>query len=172
MGFAVEVGYQPERTEQDDPGEVDLICYRDGLALLLEIKSGYIRSTEHEIWLHRTNTLRKAALQLRRKKSAVVDALTRDELLREKLGCSDLNADSYLHAWIVDTSIELDQQRVDGFLVVSLESLQVILRDERQLLLPADQVPQEVTDTMFPDGFSAARFVEVVEAGEVWKRLD
>ncbi len=171
-GFAVEVGYQPERTEQDDPGEVDLICYRDGLALLLEIKSGYIRSTEHEIWLHRTNTLRKAALQLRRKKSAVVDALTRDELLREKLGCSDLNADSYLHAWIVDTSIELDQQRVDGFLVVSLESLQVILRDERQLLLPADQVPQEVTDTMFPDGFSAARFVEVVEAGEVWKRLD
>lgn len=171
-GFAVEVGYQPERTEQDDPGEVDLICYRDGLALLLEIKSGYIRSTEHEIWLHRTNTLRKAALQLRRKKSAVVDALTRDELLREKLGCSDLNADSYLHAWIVDTSIELDQQRVDGFLVVSLESLQVILRDERQLLQPADQVPQEVTDTMFPDGFSAARFVEVVEAGEVWKRLD
>jgi hypothetical protein len=31
-GFAVEVGYQPERTEQEDPGEVDLICYRDGLA--------------------------------------------------------------------------------------------------------------------------------------------
>jgi hypothetical protein len=54
---------------------------------------------------------------------------------------------------------------------VSLESLLVILRDERQLL-QADQVSQEVADTMFPDGFSAARFVEVVETGEVWKRLD
>jgi hypothetical protein len=171
-GFAVEVGYQPERTEQEDPGEVDLICYRDGLALLLEVKSGYIRSNVHEIWLHRTNTLRKAAWQLRRKRSAVVAALTRDELLREKLGCSDLNMSNPLHAWIVDSSIELDQQWVDGFLIVSLESLQVILRDERQLLLQADQAPQEVTDTMFPDGFSAARFVEVVEAGEVWKRLD
>ncbi|MDP3636212.1 MAG: hypothetical protein Q8R51_02400, partial [Azonexus sp.] len=100
-GFAVEVGYQPERTEQEDPGEVDLICYRNGLALLLEVKSGYIRSNQHEIWLHRTNTLRKAAWQLRRKRSAVVAALTQDELLREKLGCSDPNAGSYLHAWIV-----------------------------------------------------------------------
>ena len=170
-GFAVEVGYQPERTAQEDPGEVDLICYRDGLALLLEVKSGYIRSNEHEVWLHRTNTLRKAAWQLRRKRSAVVAALTRDELLREKLGYSGLNVGSHLHAWIVDTSIELDHEWVDDFLVVSLESLQVILRDERQLL-QADQVSQEVTDTMFPDGFSAARFVEVVETGEVWKRLD
>ena len=157
--------------EQEDPGEVDLICYRDGLALLLEIKSGYIRTNEHEIWLHRTNTLRKAARQLRRKRSAVVAALTRDELLREKLGCSDLNPGSHLHAWIVDTSIELDQQCVDGFLVVSLEALHVILRDERQLLLDVNQVPQKLTDTMFPDGFSAARFVEVVESGEVWERL-
>jgi hypothetical protein len=65
----------------------------------------------------------------------------------------------------------LDQQWVDGFLVVSLESLQVILRDERQLLLDVNQEPQGVTDTMFPDGFSAARFVEVVESGEVWKHL-
>mgnify|MGYP000887872939 CR=1 FL=1 len=170
-GFAVEVGYQPERTEHEDPGEVDLICYRDGLALLLEIKSGYIRTNEHEIWLHRTNTLRKAARQLRRKRSAVVAALTRDELLREKLGCSDLNPGKHLQAWIVDTSIELDQQWVDGFLVVSLESLHVILRDERELLLDVNQVPQEGTDTMFPDGFSAARFVEVVKSGEVWKRL-
>lgn len=170
-GFAVEVGYQPERTEQEDPGEVDLICYRDGLVLLLEVKSGYIRSNRHEVWLHRTNTLRKAAWQLRRKRSAVVAALTQDELLRESLGCSDLNVSSRLHAWIVDTSIELDHEWVDGFLVVSLESLHVILRDERQLL-QADQVSQEESDTMFPDGFSAERLVEIVQTGEVWKRLD
>lgn len=122
--------------------------------------------------MHRTNTLRKAAWQLRRKRSAVVAALTRDELLREKLGCSDLNVGNHLHAWIVDTSIELDHEWVDGFLVVSLESLQVILRDERQLLQQAENVPREASDTMFPDGFSAVRFVEVVEMGEVWKRLD
>ena len=171
-GFAVEVGYQPERTEQDDPGEVDLICYRDGLLLLLEVKSGYIRSTKHEIWLHRNSTLRKAAWQLRRKRPAVVDALARDEALRKRLGYSGENAADQLHAWIVDTSIELDQQLVDGFLVVSLETLQVILRDERQLLRTADQLPEEMNDTMFPAGFSAARFVEAVETGEVWKGLE
>lgn len=171
-GFAVEVGYLPERTEQEDPGEVDLICYRDGLALLLEVKSGYIRSNVHEIWLHRTNTLRKAAWQLRRKRSAVVAALTRDELLREKLGCSDLNTGNHMHTWIVDSSIELDHQWVDGFLVVSLESLQVILRDECHLLVQDDQVPKVVSETMFPSGFTAGRFIEIVEAGEVWKSLD
>ena len=171
-GFAVEIGYQPERTEQEDPGEVDLICCLDGLVLLLEVKSGYIRSNQHEIWLHRTNTLRKAAWQLRRKRQAVVDALTRDEPLRERLGYSDLNVGSNLSAWIVDTSIELDHEQIDGFLVVSLESLQVILRDDRQHLQSAEQAPHEVTDTMFPDGFTAARFIEVVEAGEVWKCLN
>ena len=77
-----------------------------------------------------------------------------------------------MHAWIVDTSIELDQQCVDGFLVVSLEALQVILRDELQLLLPADQLLEETDDTMFPDAFSAARFVKLVETGEAWKDLD
>lgn len=171
-GFAVEVGYQPEHSAQEDPGEIDLICYRDGLTLLLEVKSGYIRSNRHEVWLHRTNTLRKAAWQLRRKRPAVAVALTQDELLRKKLGYSGPNVGDHLHAWIVDTSIELDHEWVDGFLVVSLESLHVILRDERELLLQADQVSQGGSDTMFPEGFSAERFIEVVEAGEVWKCLD
>ena len=170
-GFTVEVGYQPERTEHEDPGEVDLICYRDGLVLLLEVKSGYIRSTQHEVWLHRTNTLRKAAWQLKRKRIAVLEALVCDEGLRSRLGCLDDVQPSQLHAWIVDTSIELDQQLVDGFLVVSLESLQVILRDERELLRSSDQLPAETDDSMFVGGFTAARFVEVVESGEVWARL-
>lgn len=171
-GFTVVVGYQPEHTDQEDPGEVDLICYRDGLALLLEVKSGYIRSNVREIWLHRTNTLRKAAYQLGRKRVAVEAALKRDELLRKKLECSDINKGIRLHAWIVDSSIELDQHWVDGFLVVSLESLHVILRDECQLLVDTELIPQQVNDTMFPDGFSAARFFKVVEAGEIWKSLD
>lgn len=171
-GFAVEVGYQPERIEQDDSGEVDLICYCNGVILLLEVKSSYIRSTRHEVWLHQTNTLRKAARQLKRKKPAVMDALARDEQLRTRLGCNDVSAIERFHAWIVDTSIECDQQLIDGFLVVSLEALQVILRDERHLLLPADKLPEAMNDKLFPDGFSPKRFIEVVETGEVWKGLN
>ena len=59
-----------------------------------------------------------------------------------------------------------------SFQVVSLESLQVILRDERDLLLPTEQRPDDLNNTMFPNGFSAERFVEIVETGEVWKSLD
>ncbi|MOA53382.1 hypothetical protein D3C78_1768360 [compost metagenome] len=81
-----------------------------------------------------------------------------------------------MYAWIVDTSIELDQQVVDGFLTVSLETLQVVLRDERQLLCPVDQLSakgEAVPDaSLFPDGFSATRLVEVVESGEVWAELE
>lgn len=170
-GFTVEVGYQPERTEQEDPGEIDLICYRDELLLLLEVKSGYIRSTEHEVWLHRNSTLRKAAWQLRRKRSAVMAALKHDELLRKTLGCPEAISDESFYSWIVDTSIELDQQWIDGFLVVSLETLQIILRDERHLLRHDDELIQPVNNTLFPDGFTAPRLVEVVETGEVWNGL-
>jgi len=170
-GFAVEVGYQPERIGQDDPGEIDLICYYNGVILLLEVKSSYIRSTPHEVWLHKTITLRKAARQLKRKKPALMDSLARDKQLRTRLGCNDVNAIESFHAWVVDTSIELDQQLIDGFFVVSLEALHVILRDERHLLLPADKLPEATIDKLFPDGFSPKRFIEVVETGEVWKGL-
>ncbi|WP_455230064.1 nuclease-related domain-containing protein [Geopseudomonas aromaticivorans] len=175
-GFAVVVGYEPRRTLEDDPGEVDLICCRDGLVLILEVKSGYIRSTRHEVWLHRTNTLRKAARQLQRKRSAVIAALEHDHALAERLGRKAEKVGQPVYAWIVDTSIELDQQVVDGFLTVSLETLQVVLRDERQLLCPVDQLSakgEAVPDaSLFPDGFSATRLVEVVESGEVWAELE
>lgn len=170
-GFTVVVGYQPQRNEQEDPGEIDLICCRDGLLFLLEVKSGYIRSTKHEVWLHRNSTLRKAAWQLRRKRSAVMAALQCDEFLRTKLGCPDAIPDGSFHSWIVDTSIELDEQRVDGFLVVSLEALQIILRDERHLLRHDDELLQPLNNTLFPDGFTAARLVDVVETGEIWNGL-
>jgi hypothetical protein len=172
LGFAVEVGYQPDRIDQDDPGEVDLICHYNGVILLIEVKSGYIRSTRHEVWLHQTNTLRKAARQLKRKKSAVMDALERDEQLRTRLGCNDKNAIEQFRAWIFDTSIECDQQFIDGFQVVSLEALRVILRDERELLLPIDKFPETKNDKLFPNGLCPKRLIEVVETGEVWKGLD
>ncbi|HHW2872540.1 TPA: NERD domain-containing protein, partial [Pseudomonas aeruginosa] len=130
-GFAVEVGYRPPVTDEDDAGEVDLICQRDGILLLIEVKSGYIRSTTHEVWLHRTNTLRKAAWQLRRKRIAVAKALAADQDLRFRLGYQGQQPEADLRAWIVDTSIELDGLSVDGFRVVSREALEVILRDEK-----------------------------------------
>ncbi len=170
-GFAVEVGYRPPATEEDDAGEVDLICHRDGVLLLMEVKSGYIRSTTHEIWLHRTNTLRKAAWQLRRKRIAVARALVTDQDLRFRLGYNGQCPEAVLRAWIVDTSIELDGQSVDGFRVVSRETLEVILRDEKQLLRSVDQFEEDGRDSLFPGGFTAGRFIAVVESDELWQEI-
>jgi len=170
-GFSVEVGYRPLATEVDDAGEVDLICHQDGVLLLFEVKSGYIRSTTHEVWLHRTNTLRKAAWQLRRKQVAVLSALMADQDLRARLGYHGLEPETDMHAWIVDTSIELDGQSVDGFRVVSREALEVILRDEQHLLRPLDPLDEDDPRTLFPGGFTADRFVEVAESGELWRDI-
>ena len=170
-GFAVEVGYRPAVTDEDDAGEVDLICHLDGVVLLLEVKSGYIRSTTHEVWLHRTNTLRKAAWQLRRKQVAVRSALIADQELRARLGYHGQEPGADMRAWIVDTSIELDGQSVDGFRVVSREALEVVLRDEKQLLRTIDQLDEESRDSLFPDGFAACRFVAAVESDELWRGI-
>ncbi|WP_260683249.1 YraN family protein [Pseudomonas aeruginosa] len=170
-GFAVEVGYRPPVTDEDDAGEVDLICQRDGILLLIEVKSGYIRSTTHEVWLHRTNTLRKAAWQLRRKRIAVAKALAADQDLRFRLGYQGQQSEADLRAWIVDTSIELDGLSVDGFRVVSREALEVILRDEKHLLRPLNQLDEVGRDSLFPDGFTAGRFIVVVESDELWRGI-
>lgn len=171
-GFAVEVGYRPPRTDNEDPGEIDLICHRDGELFLLEVKSGYIRSTTHEIWLHRTKTLRKAAWQLKRKRTALLSALERDDALCGRLGYSHGTSEVRIHAWIVDSSIELDGQRVDGYSVVSLESLHVILRDERHLLCATEQLGNTKEVSLFPDGFTATQFAHVVDTGEIWANLE
>ncbi len=165
-GFSVVVGYQPARSDAGDAGEVDLIGYRDGRLLVIELKSGYIRSTPHEVWLHRTSTLRKAALQIRRKRAAVVAALAEDAGLSVRLDCPGEVPEAQIHAWIVDTSIELDQQHVDGCLVVSLEALLVALRDEAHLLtLTPDGAAKH---SLYPDGFEAQCFIDIVESGRVW----
>ncbi|BBT39682.1 NERD domain-containing protein [Pseudomonas putida] len=170
-GFNVEVGYRPLATEEDDAGEVDLVCHQDGVLLLLEVKSGYIRSTRHEVWLHRTNTLRKAAWQLRRKQVAVLSALKADQELRSRLGYHGQEPGADMRSWIVDTSIELDGQSVDGFRVVSREALEVVLRDEKRLLRPIDQLDEDSLDSLFPGGFTAGQFVAVVESGELWQGI-
>ena len=172
-GFAVIKAYQPIITHNEDPGEIDLICFLDDHLFILEIKSTYIRKTSQDAWLHYTTTLRKAAQQLKRKKAAVLAALANDEGLRAKLGISCQKNDTVFHAWIVDTSIEYDQAFVGDFLKVSLEGLLVILRNEQHLLRGNLLQNEEIkVNDFFPEGFSARRFAEIVERGELWFILD
>lgn len=94
-----------------------------------------------------------------------------------------VNSQSTVTAWIVDTSIEWDHQLFQGFLKVSLEEVLIALRDDRRLLndphglfggqAVPDQGAEEYAepgkdDTLYPDGFSAGRFVEVIETAAVW----
>lgn len=172
-GFTVIKSYQPEKTHCEDPGEIDLICFLDGHLFILEIKSTYIRKTSQDAWIHYTTTLRKAAQQLKRKHAAVLSALANDEGLRAKLGISNQKNDTVIHAWIVDTSIEYDQAIIGGFLKVSLEGLLVIFRNEQALLRGILLQNEEIkANDFFPEGFSARRFAEIVERGELWAVLD
>lgn len=88
-----------------------------------------------------------------------------------------------VHGWIVDTSIESDHKRFNGFLKVSLEEMIVALRDDRGLLndpegLMSGQPPSEAAlidlqtrASLYSAGFTAKRFVSVVEGEMVWEQL-
>jgi len=171
-GFYVLESYQADVEDGYDPGEIDLICHQDGHILILEVKSSYLRKTKQEAWIHRTITLRKAAQQLQRKKIAIQKSILYNEKLQSELQLrTDINKVK-VYPWIVDTSIEHDQELIDGFLKVSLEGLIVILRNERQLLGRNLLLEKEVVeDDLFPDGFSVQRFVEIVEKGKLWDPL-
>ena len=182
-GFNVLVGYEipAPATEDANAGEIDLICARDGHVFVLELKSTYQRRSVKEAWAHRASTLRKAGLQLSRKVPAVQRALGQDMELMAALGL--VNGRTAVTAWIVDTSIEWDHQLFQGFLKVSLEEVLIALRDDRRLLNDplglfagnavlnqgANQcAEQSKEDTLYPDGFSAGRFVEVIQTATVW----
>ena len=182
-GFNVLVGYEipAPATEDANAGEIDLICARDGHVFVLELKSTYQRRSVKEAWAHRASTLRKAGLQLSRKVPAVQRALGQDMELMAALGL--VNGRTAVTAWIVDTSIEWDHQLFQGFLKVSLEEVLIALRGDRRLLNDplglfagnavlnqgANQcAEQSKEDTLYPDGFSAGRFVEVIQTATVW----
>lgn len=57
---------------------------------------------------------------------------------------------------------------VDSFRVLSREAMEVILRDEQHLLRPLDQLDEDDQNSLFPSGFTAERFVAVVESGQLW----
>jgi hypothetical protein len=187
-GFQVLVSHElPLLSATDaDAGEIDLLCARDGRLLVLELKSTYLRRSVKEAWVHRNSTLRKAGRQLHRKVEAVRRALESGGALQQALG---LEADDRpeITAWIVDTSIECDHQRFHDFLKVSLEEVLIALRDDRHWLNDPDGLFQtgkargkpfvcdsdRATHTsLYPDGFSAVRLVEVIESATVWNSLN
>ncbi|MEN1233275.1 NERD domain-containing protein, partial [Pseudomonas aeruginosa] len=75
--------------------------------------------------------------------------------MRDALGLAISDPSPALHTWVVDTSIELDGEVVDGALVVSREVLEVALRDEQHYLRAFDQdaEEEEAIATLYPDGF-------------------
>jgi hypothetical protein len=175
-------------SEEMDPGigEVDLICARDQVVLVLEVKSTFIRKSQRDAWLHKSTTLRKAGGQLRRKVPAVRRALAEGSDLARVLDLEGGTSFLSIHGWIVDTSIEWDHQQFGGFLKVSLEEVLIALRDDRHLLNDPDgifsgryaemdfSVPDDTQRqaTLYPTGFSAQDFVDVIEKQLVWEAYD
>lgn len=130
-------------------------------------------------------TLRKAGLQLQRKVQAVKNALNTNDDLATTLGIESGGIPLVIRGWIVDTSIEHDHERFNGFLKVSLEEVLIALRDDRHLLNDseglvdgawmesgyADAAHLNKLPTLYPDEFSLSRFAEVIESEEVWDGL-
>lgn len=186
-GFNVLLNWKPPRVDEfEDPGEVDVIATRDHHLFVLEVKSTFIRRSQRDAWIHATTTLRKAGLQLQRNMEAVSRAIEADVALRVALGLTEEQGLPHRHGWIVDTSIESDHQRFSSFLKISIEEMVIALRDERHLLTNVAELfatrpethrsisteqPSSAT-TLYPNGFSAGRFVEVIETEALWEQMD
>lgn len=177
-GFKVLLNWNPPVGPEVDAGEVDVICTRDGMALLLEVKSTYLRRSQQDAWQHETTTLRKAGLQLQRKVAALQQALVNQPELAQRLGLEPGALGPTIRGWIVDTSIECDHQRFGGFLKVSLEELLIALRDDRHLLHDPDGMLTQTAPTaraepqsLYPQGFSAGHLIEVMETQAVWRGI-
>jgi Holliday junction resolvase len=177
-GFKVVLNWRPPVGPDSNAGEVDVVCTRDGTVLVLEVKSTYLCRSQQDVWQHKVTTLRKAGQQLHRKVAAVRQALAGPSDLAQNLGLESGSSVSQLCGWIVDTSVECDHQRFGGFLKVSMEELLIASRDDRHFLhdpngiftqnAPADRVELK---SLYPQGFSADRFFEVVHSQAVWDKI-
>ena len=177
-GFQVVLNWDPPAPWRD-AGEVDVIAARDGHLFVLEVKSTFVRRSLRDAWLHATSTLRKAGRQVEKKLRAVAAAIEAG-LLTEQLGLAEPVPASQVHGWIVDTSIECDHDHFSGHLKVSLEEMLIALRDDAHLLSDPDGLLSGTSrsahdgdgiSTLYPEGFNAARFVEVIQGAEVWSEM-
>ncbi|MDM0067058.1 hypothetical protein [Variovorax sp. J31P207] len=175
-GFAVALNWMPDRESFGDAGEVDVVCALDGVVIVMEVKSTFIRMSQRDAWAHATSTLRKAGGQVLRKVAAVQSALRTDSAFCAALGLHPSSVPRGIHGWIVDTSIECDHQFFSGCLKVSLEEILIALRDDVELTHDPERLfgAQGRTDsvppmeTLYPDGFSGPRFCEVITSAAVW----
>lgn len=182
-GFNVIHGYEPNPESYPEVGEIDLICARDGVVLVIEVKSSFRRRNKREAWLHGKTTLRKAGQQLGRKVAAInrmIETLPKESI---ELG---LPNSSLSYGIIADTSFEHDHERFNGFLKVSAEEILIALRDDSELLadpigilgrsygLPSENLPAKTPTqrTLYPNGFNAQRFIEVLENESIWLEVD
>lgn len=182
-GFRVAVNWTPPvATGEPVPGEVDLVCARDGGVLVLEVKSTWLRRSVGDAWRH-MRSARHAGLQLLRKTGAVTTAIGMDASFAAELGIHTTAAP--VRGWIVDTSHHGGHERFHGFLKVALEEIVVALRDDsrllgdvdkafllehmRQVLKPSGRHATAVRPGLYPSGFSLSAFVDVVETGRVWE---
>ena len=94
--------------------------------------------------------------------------------LQSALGLPEPPALERVHAWIVDTSIEGDHCFFSGCLKLSLEEILIALRDDRQHLfegqvwMQAEELQLHSQVSLYPDGFDAMHFVNVVQSQAVW----
>jgi len=174
-GFQVVQNWEPAAPWRD-AGEVDVIAARDGHLFVLEVKSTYMRRSMRDAWLHATTTLRKAGQQVEKKLQAVRAAIEAGAF-ENTLQMTRLAPPSQTHGWIVDTSIECDHEHFNGFLKISVEEMIIALRDDAHLLCKPAELHQQLQQassskeppvSLYPDGFGAERFVEVIQGGCVW----
>lgn len=182
-GFKVVQGFHPNPTSYPEVGEIDLICTRDDLVFIVEVKSSFRRRSTREAWLHGKTSLRKAGQQLRRKVAAINQMLETPHEGELNLG---LPGRCPVYGIIADTSIELDHERFEGFLKVSIEEILIALRDDLQLLTDplgimrtGSGIPDEIFSaegrtlaTLYPNGFNAQRFIQVLEQELIWQEAD
>lgn len=172
-GFCVVLNWQPP-DDLREAGEVDVLAARDGHLFVFELKSTFVRQSVQDAWQHVTTTLRKAGRQLVRKQAAVLGVLAGDMALQSALGLPEPPALERVHAWIVDTSIEGDHCFFSGCLKLSLEEILIALRDDRQHLFEgqvwtqAEELPLHSQVSLYPAGFDAVHFVNVVQSQAVW----
>ena len=183
-GFAVVANWMPDRALHGAAGEVDLIVALEGVVLVIEVKSTFLRKSQKESFQHASGTLRHAGGQVRRKVSAVVRELTGGGSLKQLLGLADDASAPEAIGWIVDTSIECDHQHFSGVLKVSLEEALIARRDDVALLWDpdglfaadaprpsGDEAPGPDEKSLYPQGFSARRLVEVIVRPGVWRSI-
>jgi hypothetical protein len=172
-GFTVIEGYEPVRTDDFNPGEIDLICVLDNTVLVVEVKSTYRRTSKREAIRYKHTTLRKAGLQIKRKTEAVKYLLETDHTFRKLIGIKNTVSPNVI-GWIADTSLEYDHEYFNGFLKVSVEELHIALRDEAEMLvdfimeLNVKQDLVKETQSLYPTCFSAKGFVEVITLSKLW----